>query len=152
MNYKARPLQGIVSVLLSPLPEKANAPIDVGAPRADDMVWQVGHAAFDATRALVLPFDPQNPLASRFGEEFHGKLSRKPWTSARPAFSDVASWWREILDASERTLDERDLATLLPAPIDFTAYSVSTLEEAYDYALYHSSFHLGRAHQIAGIP
>ena len=33
-----------------------------------------------------------------------------------------------------------------------TAYPVRTVEEAYDYVLYHTSFHFGRAHEILGIP
>ncbi len=44
------------------------------------------------------------------------------------------------------------MSTPLPEPVEFTTYTVHTLEEAFDYVLYHTSFHLGRAWEIARIP
>ncbi len=145
-------LSRIVLGLLEPLERRAPFAVETGAPRSADPVWQIGHAAFDAERALVIPPVPQERVQAGPGEDFHGRNSAKPWASTPPQFSEVEAWWKLILKAGEATLSHYPMSTPLPEPVEFTTYTVHTLEEAFDYVLYHTSFHLGRAWEIARIP
>lgn len=143
----------IVSGLLGPLKQRTPFPIQSGAPRAADPLWQIGHAAFDAERALVIPPVPQEHMGASLGENFHGRNAADPWDSGRrPQFSEVETWWKFVLLAGEQTLSRYPMDMRFAEPIEFTACTVRTLEEAFNYALYHTAFHLGRAWEIAEIP
>lgn len=143
----------IVSGLLGPLKQRAPFTIQNQAPRAADPLWQIGHAAFDAERALVIPPVPQEHAGASLGEDFHGRNAAKPWGSGhRTQFSEIETWWKYVLQAGERTLLRYPMDMRLAEPIEFTAYTARTLEQAFDYVLYHTAFHLGRAWEIAEIP
>ena len=145
MRSKAETLQFIVMILLAPLRVTELRPHSHLQPREGDPLWQIGHAAFDACRALVSPFDAKDETAVRFADHFHGKRNREPWNGDRPELSAVFEWWNEILSKAVRTLAGRSLTESLPDPVEFTAYTVHRLDEAYDYVVYHTSFHLGVA-------
>ena len=137
-----------MTILLAPLRAAELRPPSNLQPRETDPLWQIGHAAFDACRALVSPFDNQDETTARFTDHFHGKRNRDPWNGERPETPAVLEWWNEILAKAEKTLTARSLAESLPEPVEFTAYTVHTLDEAYDYAVYHTSFHLGVAQGV----
>ena len=145
VRSKAETLQLIVMILLAPLRVTELRPPSHLQPREGDPLWQIGHAAFDACRALVSAFDDEDETAVRFADHFHGKRNREPWNGERPELFAVLEWWNEILSKAERTLANRSLTESLPDPVKFTAYTVHSLHEAYDYVLYHTSFHLGVA-------
>lgn len=139
-------LQKVFDSLLAPIEGKLAAfPIGAGA-RGTDPVWQIGHAGHDASHALLRPFAPEHPLLFRFGDAFHGRRVGEPWQARRPDFAAVRAWWTDILAAARA--HEHLPSEPLPAPIVFTAYSVSTTAEAWDYVLFHTSFHLGRAYEL----
>ena len=78
MIYKEKLLRGIVTAFLRPTGDKADLPYRQGAARASDPIWQIGHAAFEVARVLILPFNPASRIAVRFGEDFDGENSIKP--------------------------------------------------------------------------
>ena len=85
MRSKAETLDLIVTIALRPL-ENAEYPTTTPtALREHDPLWQVGHAAFDACRALVSPFDRNRALETRFAVCFHGRRSLEPWSGERQA-------------------------------------------------------------------
>lgn len=45
----------------------------------------------------------------------------------------------------EQALETHGPEELLPEPVAFTAYTVNSVGEAYDYVLFHSAFHAGLA-------
>ena len=135
----------IVTILLAPLRTADVRPPPHSEPREGDPLWQIGHAAFDACRALVSSFDDGDETIVRFGDHFHGRRNREPWGEARPEMNSVFEWWNEILSQAAITLAARPLSEPLPKPVEFTAYTVQSLDAAYDYVLYHTSFHLGVA-------
>jgi len=145
MRSKADNLKLIVTVSLRPLEAAHFRGVANVAPREADPLWQVGHAAFDAWRALVTPFDREGSVEARFGEVFHGRRSQEPWGKDRPQPAPVFAWWQDVLTRAQETLQSHALAENLPAPIAFTAYTVDTVGDAYDYVLYHTSFHAGLA-------
>ena len=111
-------------------------------------MWQLGHAAFDAAHALIVPFDADAGLSLRFGHTFHGMHVGAPWSDNRPAYSDVRSWWSDILRDGRRWLEHLEPTAQLRAPVAFTAFTVGTVTEACDYVLFHTAFHLGRAYEL----
>lgn len=144
MRSKAETLRLVVSIALKPLEGADFRPVAPGQRREADPLWQVGHAAFDACRGLVSPFR-DSEIEARFGDRFHGEHSVEPWNADRPEPPAVFAWWDAILTAAEHTLNARSGEDALPAPIAFTAYTVHTVGEAYDYVVYHTSFHAGLA-------
>jgi len=147
---KAETLRRIVTLLLAPVSAANVAVAQSRRPRELDPLWQVGHAAFDACRALVAPFDPKDELIARFDDHFHGRRNRDPWDTQRPEPDAVLAWWDDILAGATATLASRALSNSLPEPVRFTAYTVHSLNEAYDYTIYHTSFHLGLAQGLLG--
>jgi|SRR5215813_11376503 len=146
MRSKADNLKLIVAITLRPLEAAPYRGVAAAAARETDPLWQVGHAAFDACRALVTPFEHDGSVEGRFGEAFHGRHSKKPWNADRPQPDSVFTWWHDVLTRAEETLRSHAPAENLPAPIAFTAYTVDTVGDAYDYVVYHTSFHGGLAH------
>jgi hypothetical protein len=142
---KAETLRLVVTLLLAPLRAAELRAPGNSQPREADALWQLGHAAFDTSRALVSPFDAGDTCASRFGDVFHGRRNRELWDGDRPEVATVFHWWDEILAKAEARLSSHSLDETLPEPVKFTAYTVHTLGEAYDYVIYHTSFHLGVA-------
>lgn len=145
-------LQRVFDSLLQPIEDRLERFVPNDAARGSDPVWQLGHAAFDASYALLRPFAPDHALLLRFGDVFHGRHVGDPWHGNRPAYADVRDWWKNILVEGRRTLAEQGLDAPLPAPVVFTAYSVGTTSEACDYVLFHTSFHLGRAYELLRSP
>ncbi len=151
MKGQSETLRKVLGVLMFPLKNHEFAEIEATQPRSADPLWHIGHTAFDASRALVLPFGNGWAPADSFKEEFHGLNSTRPWSKERPEFSEIAKWWEEVLVNADHTMSTLPLDEPLPAKIAFTAYSVSTLREAYDYVIYHSSFHIGVARGMLGL-
>jgi hypothetical protein len=145
MRTKADSLQLIIGVALKPLENADYSTVAASAAREADPLWQVGHAGFDACRALVSPFERDRALEQRFATCFHGTHSVEPWNADRPDAPSVFAWWREILTRATRNLTIHGVEEGLPEPIRFTAYTVHTVGEAYDYVIYHTSFHAGLA-------
>src|SRR5262249_10731199 len=105
MRSKADNLKLIVTVTLRPLEGAHYRGVADTAAREADPLWQVGHAAFDACRALVTPFGiHEGSLERRFGEAFHGRHSKQPWNADRPQPDSVFMWWREVLAKAQGTL------------------------------------------------
>lgn len=146
MRSKAETLRLIVTTSLKFLEQGRFQPISEELPRESDPLWQVGHAAFDTCRALISPFHKQDATATRFGDCFHGQWNRQPWNRQRPEPSEVFAWWQDILDQAEEILKVHALDEALREPVAFTAYTVHRVDEAYDYVIYHTSFHLGIAY------
>ena len=157
-DYRARmfgqldSLQKVFDSLLLPVEARLEGFVPLGSGRGSDPVWQLGHAAFDASYALLRPFAPDHRLLLRFGDAFDGRRVGDAWQSERPAYPNVRDWWKEILREGRRTLAEHGLGAPLPSPVVFTAYSVGTTSEACDYVLFHTSFHLGRAYELLRSP
>ena len=145
MTGKGETLRRVVILLLAPLRALELRPSSSEQPREADLLWHVGHAGFDACRALIAPFQPGEMISTRFGDRFHGQRNREPWHGDRPEPESVFAWWHDILASAEATLAAHDRPESLPEPVPFTAYTVHTLDEAYDYVIYHTSFHLGLA-------
>ncbi len=150
MESRSEMLKKIFELLAQPLNGRAIALADATAPRINDPLWHIGHAAYDACRGLILPFEPDSELDRRFGSEFYGLNGSRPWANARPERDAVMTWWNDILRESAQT-DSRSRDERLPAPVRFTAYSVTTVDEAFNYVVYHSSFHLGLARGMLGL-
>jgi hypothetical protein len=144
VKSKAETLRLVLSGLLRPFEFAQFPPVGDDEPREADALWQVGHAGYDAARGLVSPFQGTG-LETRFEDRFYGKRSREPWQGLRPAAQPVLAWWQELLSAAVHTLDTRELEQALPQPIAFTAYTVHSVGDAFDYVIYHSSFHLAVA-------
>jgi hypothetical protein len=151
MRSKAETLSLIITELIKPLEGIPFSLIPDGQPRRSDPLWQVGHAAFDAVQAFVLPFDSGNPVVTRFSDCFHGRRAWEPWLGPRPGALEVLAWWKDIVRAAEHTLNTHGLDETLPEPVAFTAYTVYSLAEAFDYVIYHTSFHIGIAHAKLGL-
>ena len=145
MRSKAETLRLVITVVLKPLEGAEFPSITDGRARELDPLWQVGHAAIDVCRALVSPFGDHNGIETRFGDEFHGKHNLEPWERTRPQASEVFAWWWDILTKAEQALDKHSQDELLPQPVVFTAYTVYSVGEAYDYVLFHTAFHAGLA-------
>ena len=145
-------LQKVFDSLLLPIEDRLERFVPNASPRGRDPVWQLGHAAFDASYALLRPFAPDNALLVRFGDAFHGRHVGDPWQGNRPAYANVRDWWKDILLEGRRTVAKHGLDAALPAPIVFTAYSVGTISEACDYVLFHASFHLGQVYELLRSP
>src|SRR5262245_33833981 len=146
MRSKADNLKLIVAIMFGPLEAAHYHGVADDAAREADPLWQVGHAAFDACRALVTPFEQDGSIESRFGEAFHGRHSKQPWGADRPQPDSVFAWWHDVVRRAQETLRSHAPAENLPASIAFTAYTVDTVGDAYDYVVYHTSFHAGLAH------
>jgi hypothetical protein len=152
MERRSETLKKVFELLSRPLTGgRAIALADASAPRIRDPLWHVGHAAHDACRGLILPFEPDSGLGRRFADEFYGRNGSKPWASARPERDAVMAWWNEIVRESSRTFDSRPRDETLSAPVAFTAYSVGNVDEAFNYVIYHTSFHLGLARGMLGL-
>ena len=149
MRSKAETLCLIVEGLLKPLANADFPPVPDNRPREGDALWQVGHAAFDTARALVSPFGDRD-LEARFDEAFRGTHNASPWEGTRPNPNDVIAWWNNILSCAANTLETHRQDETLSEPIAFTAYTVHTLGEAFDYVIYHTSFHLAFAQARLG--
>jgi hypothetical protein len=145
-------LQKVFDSLLVPVEDRLARFVPNDSGRGGDPLWQLGHAAFDASHALLRPFAPDHALLLRFGDAFHGRRVGDPWQGNRPHYPNVRDWWNDILVEGRRTLAEHGLDARLPAPVVFTAYSVGTTSEACDYVLFHTSFHLGRAYELLRSP
>jgi|GEM_PF-1196543 len=145
-------LQKVFDSLLAPIEDRLERLVPNASARGSDPMWQLGHAAFDASYALLRPFAPDHALLVRFGDTFHGRHVGDPWQSNRPVYPNVRDWWKDILLEGRRTLAKHGLDAPLPAPVLFTAYSVATTSEACDYVLFHTSFHLGRAYELLRSP
>ena len=145
MKSKVETLRLVATVVLKPL-ERAEFPlIAKGHAREIDPLWQVGHSAYDACRALVSPFGNDDGIEARFGDEFHGKHNVEPWGETRPQASEVFAWWWQILAKAEQSLETHSPDKLLLQPVAFTAYTVYSVGEAYDYVLFHTAYHAGLA-------
>ena len=143
MTTKAESLRLIVGTLLRRFRDTQLERIPSTCPREADPLWQVGHAAFDACRALVTPFTTD--ISMKFGDVFHGSRSLQPWDGQPPELPAILTWWGEILGQAEDVLATHNPEEPLREPIAFTAYTVHSIGEAYDYVVYHTSFHVGLA-------
>src|SRR5215510_16429256 len=101
MRSKADNLKLIVALTLRPLEAAHYRGITSVAARETDPLWQVGHAAFDACRALVTPFEHEGSIETRFGDAFHGRHSQQPWKADRPQPDSVFAWWQEVLTRAQ---------------------------------------------------
>ncbi len=127
--------------------------------RGRDPLWHLGHLCVDFAKVLVTPFsrDPFTPfsgdpsLESRFPQSEFATLSgNRPWESIRPTMEEMATWLEDIRDAAMKTLRDHALTENLPEPVALFTASMTTVQEALFYAVYHNSYHFGCAHTLVG--
>ncbi len=135
--------------LLLPLKDSLpDLPAESYLEREEDPLWHLGHACFDCARALIFAFDPKNPLVFLYDELFLGLNARHPWGQVRPGWEELILWWERVLGEVEEQLPRYDQAPLSVIVLD--RYPLHTARQAWDYALFHTGFHLGRVHQLLG--
>ena len=127
--------------------------------RGRDPLWHLGHLCVDFAKVLVVPFnrdrftpfqgDPS--LDSRFPpSEFATLSGNRPWESIRPTMEELATWLEDIRDASLKTLRDHAPTEKLPEPVALFTASITTVQEALLYSVYHNSYHFGCAHSLVG--
>jgi len=116
--------------------------------REEDPYWHLGHACFDLSRVLIQPYGRKDDLSSRYGMIFFGPNAHKPWEEQPPGWEELANWWEEVLDKIEGRLPSYEDKPQFIVTLD--ELKVETAGQAWDYALFHTGFHLGRIHQLIG--
>lgn len=143
-------LRWMYDELAKPMEEglKFYQPPEPDEERQAHLLWHFGHAASDLARALVDPFGPDPALSAPYGEDFRGFKAHLPWEQGPPGFGELSQWWEGLFGAL--TLLTPHYAKALAAPVDLGDRQIQSPRQAWDYALFHTGFHLGRCHQMLG--
>jgi len=144
---------------LTALRVTAYPPMRADENRGRDPLWHLGHLCVDFARVMVTPFskDQFTPfsgdcsLERRYDpREFATLSGNKPWELMPPTIEEMATWIEDIRDAASRILRDHALIEKLPEPVALFTASVTTIQEALIYAVYHNSYHFGCAHTLVG--
>ena len=142
-----RALKLFYQSLLLPL-EDSLPPWDGDAlEREEAPIWHLGHACFDLCRVLLQPYGDRE-LSGRYGEIFLGLNAHQPWEAEPPHRGELIQWWEASLERIEEYLPRYQGAPQFVLVLD--EWPIETPAQAWEYALFHTGFHLGRIHQMIG--
>ncbi|OGG94020.1 MAG: hypothetical protein A2508_05595 [Candidatus Lambdaproteobacteria bacterium RIFOXYD12_FULL_49_8] len=113
-------------------------------------LWHLGHMAEEVARVLVSPFDKESNLPHQFSGKFQGSLAQDAWRGPWPEFDEIKAWWETLFMGLASLEELHQTNPAIDPAIDLGGHPLASAQEAWDYALFHTGFHLGRVHQLVG--